>query len=395
MLNKNSYYKSQLKRILIGGFVLRFLFLFLVVVVFKDSVSPYVMSDDIMYEDVAKRFLQSANSIFDFQAASILGVDGYLEVFWPYVMCFSAKLFHTELAGRILNCIMSTYCIYLVYNLTELISKKSETAISAAKLFAFLPYPLIICCFPLKDIFLTTVVLILFTIFVKFQNDIKIPISQMLTTSVLLVAVSFTRGAVVEFICLAGSVFIVDSLVRKKKFFYAIILVVIGLIGLYYMWDSIMNAFGAKIDVYNSDKYISTGFMRYLQINKLTDIWRLPATYFFAMIQPISLSIFSPDWSNWGYFLRMLNITIYPIAFGNLIYAFTNKYNKLFWYISFVMYACVFSLSLGIFRHYLFLFPCLTINYACNQSMKKPYTKKIVTVGSVTTLLLVIILSIK
>ena len=393
MLNMTHKDKSQLQKVIISGGILRFFFLFLVVVVLKNNISPYIMADDIAYEELAREFMSSASSIFDIRQAAMIGVDGYLEVFWPYVMCFSAKLLSTEFAGRILNCLISTYCIYLVYELTLLVSERRRAALIAAKLFAFLPYPLIICCFPFKDIFLTMVVLFVFIMFVKFQKKIHIPVTHFLIAVPLLIAVSFTRGAVVELLGLIGAVFIISSLIKHKKILYACIAIVVALIGLYYMWDVIIESFITKIDTYNSEEYISMGFMGYLQINHLTDIWRLPATYFFAMIQPMSLSVFSPDWTNWGYLLRVLNLTLYPIALGNMIYAFSAKYNKLFWVTSFLMYAAVISLSLGIYRHYLFLFPFLAINYACNLSMDKPYNKILVPIGSALMILCIFIIS--
>lgn len=395
MHNTKLNYKVQLQKTLIIGGVLRFFFLFLVIVVFQDTISPYIMADDIRYEDVASKYLLYANSILDYNAAAIVGADDYLEIFWPYVMCVFAKLFHTEFGGRIVNCLLSTYCIYLVYNLTKLISLKEITALKAAKLFAYLPYPWIICCFPLKDIFLTTVVLFVFTIFIKFQQGIKIPIIHIIISILLLIAVSFTRGAVTEFLGLVGLSFFIKSLIDKKKTNYAIIAGLLGLVILLFIWGSIMDSFEQKINDYKTEEYISTGFLQYIQINKLTDLWKLPATYFFAMIQPMIMSIFTPDWSDWSYFLRLLNLTAYPIAFGNIIYAFTKKYNKFFWYTSFLMYASVFSLSLGIYRHYLFLYPFLMVNYACNQSMKKPYTKNIVQIGSILMYIIIFIISLK
>lgn len=394
MLKNDLYYKSQLQKVLVKGGLLRFIFLFIVVVIFNDSISPYIMSDDIAYEKLANTYLSKSSSVFDLRVISLIGVDNYLEVFWPYVMCISAKLFQTEYAGRIINCLLSTYCIFLVYNLTLLVSGIKETALKAAKLFAYLPYPWIICCFPLKDIFLTTVVLVVFTIFVKIQNGIKIPVGHLVITLFLLIATSFTRGAVVEFLGLVGSLFVVKSLIDRKKTHYAILVGLLGITVLFNIWNDIMESFQTKIEDYNTEEYKSIGLMRHIQINSLTDLWKLPATYFFAMIQPMTQSIFKTDWSNWSYFLRILNISMYPIAFGNLIYAFTKKYNKLFWYTSFLMYASVFSLSLGIYRHYLFLFPFLVINYACNQSINtKNYSNKIITAGTFFMILVVVFLS--
>lgn len=372
MLNIDSYYQRQLKKIVFWGGLLRFVFLFFVIVVFENSISPYIMSDDIAYEKAAKDYLQNAYLILDIRTAEAIA-EGYLEVFWPLVMCVFAKFFNTVYAGRIINCFLSIYCIRLVYCLTELVCHRKDAALKAAKLFAFLPYPWIICCFPIKDIFLSVVVLYVFIIFVKFQNSIKISLRQILVMIILLIAASFTRGGVVEFLGLVGATFIIASLINKKEWTRVVLVGTIGLVAFYFLEDNIFAAFKEKIDGYNTDKYISTGYLRYIQINQITDIWKLPITYFFAMIQPTTTSLSFLKLFSWDYLLGLLNISMYPIAYGNFVYAFKKKHNNLFWITSFLMYAGVFSLSLGIYRHYLFLFPFLMVNYACNWSLKKTF----------------------
>ena len=46
------------------------------------------------------------------------------------------------------------------------------------------------------------------------------------------------------------------------------------------------------------------------------------------------------------------------------MYIFDRKKNIMFWILSFAMYSAVISLSLGVFRHYLFLIPLQMINCA-------------------------------
>ena len=353
------------------------------------------MSDDVMYESKAREFILYANNTFDFKVAAILGIDNYLAVFWPYVMCFGAKLFHTEYAGRIINCILSVFCIYQVFQLTEIVTNSKQTALTAAKLFAYLPYPWIICCFPLKDIFLTFTVLYIFILFVKYYYSIEISAIQLIVGISLLVAVYFTRGGVVEFLGLVGGVYLIKRNLDEMNTNRVVFIGIVSILVFFYLGNNIIDAFKTKLDDYNSDEYISSGALRFIQINKLTDLWKLPATSFFAMIQPMTLNLFSVDLRDWSWFLRFMNMSLYPIAFGNIVYMFTKKYDVLFWVTSFIMYASVFSLSLGIYRHYLFLFPFVVINYACNASMEKPQTKRIEMYGSIALFFIVILLSLK
>lgn len=393
-LKSTDYYRTEQYKVVVYGGFIRLFFLFVVLVILKDTVNPYIMSDDIMYENVARNYIYYSNSIFDLRSAAMVGVDGYLEVFWPYVMCFSAKLLNTEYAGRLLNCLMSTYSILLVYRLAELVTLQKSIALKASKLFAYLPYPWIICCFPIKDIFLTMSVLVILIDYVKYQHGIKLNLRQCVLLVLLLVCVSFTRGAVSEFLILIGVVFGLNSLLRRGRKYQTLIAVVVCVILLLLFKDVFLSAFEKKVNDYNNDEYVSIGMLRFIQINKLSDIWKLPATYLFAMLQPFSLSIFSPSWDNWSYFLSVMNLSMVPIAWGNFQYAFSKKYNNLFWCATFAMYASVFSLSLGIYRHYLFLFPILTINYASNEFRLKNKSS-FVSVMSILLYLIITVLSVK
>ena len=57
-------------------------------------------------------------------------------------------------------------------------------------------------------------------------------------------------------------------------------------------------------------------------------------------------------------------MTMYPVAVGAWLYMFSKKHNLFYWLSSFVMFAAVLMLSLGVSRHYLFMLPTHMINYA-------------------------------
>lgn len=388
------YSNKQLRSVFWGGLLLRYAFLILVIILGENNVlRPFIMSDDQVYEELAQQFLANAGRIFDFDTAYITGIDGYLQVFWPYVMCFSAKLFGTAYAGRILNCLFSALCILLVYRITFIISKREDTSLLAAKLMAFFPYMVIFAAFPLKDVFLSMAVLYVLMIILKWYENLGITVWEVIFTILLAVCIYLTRGAVVEFLGLALTVFMVAHYIRNKKQVMAVLVVLVGAILFVILKDDVLGAFETKIDDYNSESYISDGMLRYIQINKLTDIWRLPFTYFFAIIQPMTMSLFNFNWTDWSPFLRLLNIAAYPIAFGNLAYVVMKKHNIIFWLATFVMFAAVLSLSLGIYRHYMFLYPTLLINYSLVKELKNKTAKSFIRIGSIALFALVIVLS--
>ena len=63
---------------------------------------------------------------------------------------------------------------------------------------AFLPVNVLICCFQIKDIFLTIGVLYAFYIFLMLKNSRKVKAHQIIICVLLLWGVYYTRGGVVE-----------------------------------------------------------------------------------------------------------------------------------------------------------------------------------------------------
>lgn len=394
MLRIDNVTNRELRNCLLYGGVLRFLF-FALLLICNEWIEPNVMVDDIKYELVAEYYMRHATIPIDINALYDSGAHSFLQVFWPYVMCISAKLFGTVYAGRVINIVLSLLCIKQIFLLTTVVSNNTKAGIVAARLFAYLPYPAFICCFPLKDIFLTFAVLYLLTVFVRWQKGENMSRTILLFSISLLAAVYYTRGAVAEFLILIALLFGLNRKERKNKAQYAVVFLLFGLMIIVGLWDSFVEAAEQKIEDYNSESYESQGMLRYIQINSLLDIWKLPATYLFAMIQPMTTNLFSGVWANWAPLLRIANISMYPIAFGNFYYMFGKKCNDLFWLSTFIMYACVISLSLGIFRHYLFLLPILFVNYACLDMRKSRKAKEFVRYGSAALFFLVLVLSFK
>jgi len=354
---------NTVKKIMWGGFFLRLLLLVFMLTFATDWTEPYFISDDINYERIAKIYMNNAGRIIDVTAFDRVA-SGFLQPFWPWVMCISAYIFKNIYAGRLINIILSALCIGKAYDLTYNISDNEKTAKSAAKLFAFLPVTVLTCCFPIKDIFLTYAVLYAFNIFVEFQNGKKIKSSHIIICTLLLMGIYFARGAVTELMLLFFAIFFIKRFIKKQNYFAFFLGSIVCLAVILVFKNNIIEAFNTKIDDY-SEYSLLEGGTSVIRMSSITQLYKMPFAYFFATLQPMKLNLhFDKSSSWWLNIISYLNISIYPVAIGNFLYIFCKKKNLFFWLSSLIMYCAIIYLVLGIFRHYLFLIPVEMINYA-------------------------------
>ena len=362
VLQKKQSNIYKLKNVLLGGFLVRlvvFVFIFTIGLTFSE---PYFLSDDISYEQLAKYYMLNANSVLDLDLFDRMTV-GYMQQFWPFVECFCAKLFNNMYAARVVNILLSTACIAVIYKLTYEVCENEATSLRAAKLFAYLPISVLTCCFPIKDIYITLGVMYAFYTFVCIQNGKKITLKQIVLCVALLVGVYLSRGAVVELLLIFLFIYYLQKLMRQKKNIQAVLLIVIAVIIFLFFSKTIFSSFQTKYDDYSGYEGTGEG-IEFIRVTGLSNIYKLPLAYAFATIQPMKLNLFTVDDNIWLAIISYANMTIYPIAVGNFLYVFSKKHNLFFWLSSFVMFSGVIMLSLGIFRHYLFMIPITMINYS-------------------------------
>lgn len=381
--NANS---TQINNVMLAGFVIRLSALLFILLFATEWTEPYFISDDINYERIASEYLNNANSLVDFSVFSRIA-GGFLQHFWPWVMCISSYFFRSIYASRFINIILSTLCIRQIFKLTIIISKNEETALTAAKLFAFLPVTVLTCCFPIKDIFLTFAVLYCFSVFVEIQSGEKIMVLKVIFCAVLLVGIYFTRGAVTELLLIFFAVYVIQRFVKARNYTAAIAMLVIFCAAAYLMKDSVLQAFELKIDDYGDSSLIEDS-ASFSLANVLKQLVKLPFTYFFATLQPIKLNFSQFDDSSWWLnIISYLNISIYPVAIGNFLYIFSKKKNLFFWLSTLIMYCSVIFMVFGVFRHYLFLIPIEMINY----SLYKEQQNSMATVAVATPVMLMLL----
>lgn len=382
----------NLRNTIATGLIIRVLLLIFILTIGLSFSDPYFIIDDRDYEEQARIYLDQADNLVDLDLLDNLLLI-QLQPFWTIVMSISAYIMKTIYAGRILNVILSTICISVVYKLTYAVSEDDKSAIKAARLFAYLPVTVFTCCFPIKDIYITLGVTYAFYVFVMIQKKMKVTPFQIVMAGLLLTGVYYARGAVTEIMLIFGGVYYLGRLARNKRYIELLITLVILAGVLMYFMNSIYEAIELKINDYAIDDEEAGGGIRFLQINSIGSIYKLPFTYLFASLQPITLNLFSiGNKSIWLNIIAHLNISMYPIAIGNFLYIFQKKDNWFFWATSFAMYSAVIILSLGVFRHYMFLLPIQMINYSICIT-EKPYKKSLVTVGSVGLFFVVMLLT--
>ena len=74
------------------GFVLRLAFLLIILTVGRELSTPYFIADDIKYESLAEIYIKTARQVIDIDVFKDI-TAGYLQLFWPWLMCVSGYLF--------------------------------------------------------------------------------------------------------------------------------------------------------------------------------------------------------------------------------------------------------------------------------------------------------------
>ena len=313
-------------------------------------------------------------------------------------MCISGYIFRTEYAGRIVNIIMSAIITIIIHDMTFDISNNHKTAIKAAKMYSYFPTTVIFSCFPFKDVYITLSVFFTFQTIIHIQKGEKLSIKRMIINTFLLIGLYYSRGAITELLIIfILLLFVFDSL-KKKKRFRLCLAILITLLSANMFTQSVILSFTKKLN-----DYFYTDFARnvdstiaLIRIDSFSQIWKLPFAYIFALLNPFTMNWFEPAKSGsvWAYLYSMGNIVAYPIAIGNVYYFFKHKRNLYIWMTSLVMYLSVVIMSLGISRHYFFLYPMSLVNYSLFTEEARTSEKNNVMIGAAILSFLVMLISI-
>lgn len=385
---------EPIKKTLGYALFIRLFCLFLVLIVFEDSYNPYFVVDDINYELQGQQYLDIAKGVFDVNSMESCNAFNNIAPFWPIVMCVSSKLFGSIYASRFLNISLSLLCIIMIFKIVTRVSHSVRTGVRASKLYAYLPLTVFLCCFPLKDIYLTFATLVFFNfIIITHSQEDSVKLSDVLFVILLGVGVHFCRGAIVELFAL----FLMASLFlngvknsNKKLIFFSI---VASLIAMYLFIDEILGSFETKILDYQAAS-ADSNLVSQFQVRGITTLYKLPFQYFIASLVPVDMNFFSGYKFDgfWFKLISCLNVSMIPVAVANMLYFIKkNKYDWFFWTCGVVVFSAVTSLSLSIFRHYMFLLPLQIMNCALFLTLASPSEKNYFKVGSVLVFAMLLI----
>jgi hypothetical protein len=393
-IKESEFDRRRLFNIVLGALLLRLLVLTFILTIGTYFADPYYITDDRNYELLAQQYMFQANNVIDIKALKWIGALGYLEVFWPIVMCVSAKMFHFLYAGRVINCLLSTACVKMIFDLTYEITEDEQASIKAAKLIAYLPICVLVCCFPIKDIFLMYAVLRIFLLIVKWHDSKPINIKSIIWCIVLLFCINRTRGGIFEFILISLCMFMLHKFYANEQKGLLIAGGLLSIIAIALLGNAITNSFFTKVDKY-AGIVESGNLIKLIQMRHPWEIYKLPFSYLYATLQPMLLNYFTiGNQSIWVFIMGLLNISMYPVAIGNYCYIFMKKYNSILWIASSALMAGISALSLGNSRHYLFLMPFTILNFSLASNEGEKLYRQVVSFGSVGLFLLILFLSI-
>ena len=385
---------NRIKNIVLLGFGLRIIILIYILTIGRSFSTPYYVFDDQNYELLAQKYLQYAQQAIDIPALSTVRALNYLEIFWPCFICISAKTFGFIYAGRVFNCFFSAACIKTIYSIMCLLTDNEKTRLLPSKLFAFLPLSAIVCCFPIKDIFLMYGVLKIFHIIQMWHDDVRVNKLALIWAALLFLGISRTRGAIIESLLIITCVMALHKFYKKGQSLFAVSFSAVLVICIFLFGNDIFSSFRTKVDDYSA--VMETGNrIKYIQMNSILELYKLPASYFYATLQPFLLDFFTRGRASyWVYIMGILNISIYPIAIGNLVYAFLRKHSIILWISTTALMAGISALSLGNSRHYLFCLPYTMINFSLAIESEKKWIKQVVLYGSIGIFAVIFIISI-
>ncbi len=378
---------GKIEKTCIIAFTVRLLVL-LIVVMFAENLSfgfygtDFFDLDDCRYLAGAESYLNNASSIVDVDCftrsfeqygdrTGYILSDPSSTPLWYWIVCIVSYLTRTTLTVRLLNVIFATSSIYYFYSFVNLLYGE-KIALLSAKLLAFLPYPVLFCCFAYKDSFLMYCSFFILFGAMSFQKNEKISKIRLIIMIVLAIAMLNTRSG------LSALFLVVAFLIAFKKYVtkinvrnIIITLVLLAIAGLVIYKSSSTLIFKLNYYFERSNRTV-TGPIRHIMITKITDIYKLPFCYILSVIEPIGLPKSITCWSD------LVDLTfpvMVPISLGSFLYMFKrNKKNGYTFWLCMLVYLVTITASLTNIRHYYSMLPITYtafVNYVVDLRGKK------------------------
>lgn len=355
------------------------------------------INDDVRYLAGAEIYSKTAKNIIDLNALTnaYLYVDdiniAYSEEFklWYWIVSIIMYIFHSQIAVRLLNIFMGVLCVKYIYDVCVKKYNK-KIALTAASLYAFLPYPAIFSCFLYKDQFYTLIILSLFREIILYGSCLKKK-NIVAILFLLFLGTTIRSGLTVFVLFLLIALYFESNKQKVSKvylIFFTVLLLVVFSLMTYYSLEIIERKFSAYV---LESKITMGGTLSYVAIKSFSDVYRYPVAFLFSMLLPVNTSGMIRSWFE---VTGLLNFVVVPVAFGCLYFLLNFKMKKdLFYWCIQILYFITILTSLGIFRHQYYLQPYMMIFFASFlYHLKKRFIFKYSSVA-LTLLYLIFILS--
>jgi hypothetical protein len=324
--------------------------------------------DDLRYIEAGKLYMNSAKGIIDYNALEsaldtieTFGTHDHGIELWYWIVSILMYLFHSVVFIQLLNILFAVVSIRCIYDICCYIYNNRIAKLAAA-LYAFLPYPIIFCCFLYKDQFYTMLTLLLFRRAFQCAGHIKVWDIIYLLVGLYLSLLTRMGVAVILFALIMVIIYKQGGyVVSMVKILIGVLLFVAAVsLAVYLSWDTLLS----KVNHFFLTEYeLSNSTIDMVVIRSPLQLYKYPFAYLFALIQPLNTRL---TFETWYDLAGILNYVILPIAIGNVLYLVDYKIKKdyLFWLIH-ILYLLVILTSLGITRHQYFLQPFMMILFAC------------------------------
>lgn len=390
--------KGKIKGIIVAALLIRLVVLFVIFVITPEWSTGFLsntfVQDDVRYEMGAIRYAETAASLIDANAfanayASYGDNVGMTQnIFsvtplWYWTVCFLYYIFRNVIAVRIFNILCSVASVYYLYKLTCL-NYSEQTATKAARLLAFLPYPVVFSCFSYKDNFIMVLTIFLIYQTLKFRINRKMNIKttvQIVLCSLSLLLLRGGLSAILIVICLIIGFISKDKILSKKHLVRRLLLAIFAIAIAAFILARESSSILYKMQYYISARSNSDlGGISLVTITGFRDIYKLPLAFIFAIIMPIG---FTGHISTWAELISIFNICMAPVAVGSVIDLFRHKKEEWIVIGSLLIYYCLSIIaSIGIYRHYFSLIFIPILLYSHFQCNKNSITKFIWSVGT-------------
>lgn len=358
-LNDNiTNYRSKpnpILKIFIVAILLR-LAMLVVFYLFENQLGSYLYLDDWKYEFYANIYMNISNGIFDLQAMQstdkIIGGVNVAHFFFRYngILLSITK---STLYFRLSNILFSSLTVLPLYHLSKEVLNERAASISAW-IFAVLPYHIMMSVFTFKDILMVFLFTSSLYFLFRYYNIGKLNFIGLI---LVLIPLPWLRDGLSLFILLLLTLIVFIRIYKnnpKIKKYLIITIPIFTLLALFIFRDTIILLL-ERVDYYMINGRVDGGGINFIRIDNLRQLYKLPLTWGFSTIFPLSTSI---NLSTWSGYLMLFNYSLFLIAPAYVIYMlFTKK--SLREYVFFIpmlgLHLAVIILVINIPRHYYFL----------------------------------------